>query len=330
VDASGPTAIWGQGLVVDSLARATDSAGAAIAADAPKGGSLRVINATAIGHDAPALLARSVRSATGPVEQNVLTVSNSIARGGPADVRATTSVVCAIGEYCAVGRVAIDHSNFVVRDPAPGAPGASAVAEGAGKQSTDPLFAGTGDYHLRAGSPAIDAGAPLAPAAPADLDGRPRPQGGALDLGAYETPAPGVGGAGSGAAGRSIDRTAPVLGRLRLTHSRFRARTKLTTTISEASRLRLAVERRATGRRGHGRCVARATAKKAARCTRWVPRGVALTRAAAGPGRVTLAFNGRVNGRRLAPGRYRFVLEASDAAGNRTVRRATFTVVGAA
>ena len=330
VDASGPTAIWGQGLVVDSLARATNSAGAAIAADAPQGGSLRVINATAIGHHAPALLARSVRSATGPVEPNVLTVSNSIARGGPADVRATTSVVCAIGEYCAVGRVAIDHSNFVVRDPAPGAPGASGIAEGAGNQSADPRFAGTGDYHLRTGSPAIDAGAPLAPAAPADLDGRPRPQGGALDLGAYETPAPGAGGAGSGAAGRSIDRTAPVLGRLRLTHSRFRARTKLTTTISEASRLRLAVERRATGRRDHGRCVARAAAKKAARCTRWVPRGVALTRALAGPGRVTLAFNARVNGRRLAPGRYRFVLEASDAAGNRTVRRATFTVVGAA
>jgi hypothetical protein len=329
VDASGPTAIWGQGLVVDSLARATDGAGAAIAADAPQGGLLRVINTTAIGHAASALLARSVHSATGPVEPNVLTVSNAIARGGPADVRAAAIGLCDMGEYCAGGRVAIDHSNFVVRDPATGAPGASTVAEGAGNQSTDPRFAGAGDYHLRAGSPAIDAGAPLDPAAPADLDGRPRPQGGALDLGAYETPAPGAAGAASsGAAGRPIDRTAPVLGRLRLTHSRFRARTKLTTTVSEASRLRLSVERRATGRRDHGRCVARA-AKKAKRCTRWAPRGVALTRAVAGPGRVTLSFSGRVAGRPLSAGRYRFVLEATDAAGNRTVRRATFTVVSA-
>ena len=42
------------------------------------------------------------------------------------------------------------------------------------------------------------------------------------------------------------------------------------------------------------------------------------------------AVAGRVAGRRLSPGRYRFVLEATDAAGNRTVRRATFTVVRAA
>jgi len=330
VDASGATAIRGQGLVVDSLARAVGSQGAAIAADAPQGGTLRVINATAIAHEAPALLARAVRSATGPVGPNVLSVSNSIARGGPADVQGTASVACAIGEYCDLGRIALDHSNFAVRDPAPGAPGAAVIAADPGNQSADPRFAdaGAGDYHLRAGSPAIDAGAPQAAAAPADLDGRPRPQGLALDLGAYETPAPGAGAAGSGAAGRPTDRTAPVLGRLRLSHSRFRARTKLTTTISEAGRLRLSVERRASGRRDHGRCVARA-AKKAAPCTRWAARGVALTRRVAGAGRVTLSFSGRVGGRRLSPGRYRFVLEATDAAGNRAVRRATFTVVGA-
>ena len=41
------------------------------------------------------------------------------------------------------------------------------------------------DYHLRAGSPAINAGTPRADVA-ADLDGRARPVGGGYDIGAYE------------------------------------------------------------------------------------------------------------------------------------------------
>jgi hypothetical protein len=56
--------------------------------------------------------------------------------------------------------------------------------------NADPLFvnwapAGTGDYHLRSGSPAIDAGTSLG-APPDDFDGVPRPQGKAVDCGAYE------------------------------------------------------------------------------------------------------------------------------------------------
>jgi hypothetical protein len=53
----------------------------------------------------------------------------------------------------------------------------------------DPLFANpeTGDFHLRAGSPAIDAGiADRAP--PVDREGRKRPAGGGVDIGAYEYP----------------------------------------------------------------------------------------------------------------------------------------------
>ena len=53
--------------------------------------------------------------------------------------------------------------------------------------SADPTFAAPGDYHLRAGSPAIDAGNNSAPSLPGlDLDGKPRISGLAVDQGVYE------------------------------------------------------------------------------------------------------------------------------------------------
>ena len=48
----------------------------------------------------------------------------------------------------------------------------------------DPMFVSATDYHLQAGSPAIDAGATVA--VTDDFDGNPRPQGQAYDIGAFE------------------------------------------------------------------------------------------------------------------------------------------------
>ena len=62
-----------------------------------------------------------------------------------------------------------------------------------GNISADPVFVSpsTGDYHLQAGSPAIDAGNRTAPALPAtDLDGTVRVQGISVDQGVYEYPGP--------------------------------------------------------------------------------------------------------------------------------------------
>jgi hypothetical protein len=53
----------------------------------------------------------------------------------------------------------------------------------------DPQFVGTNDYHLKATSPLVDAGALVQTSS--DLDGYPRTQGARVDIGAYELQPPG-------------------------------------------------------------------------------------------------------------------------------------------
>jgi hypothetical protein len=55
-----------------------------------------------------------------------------------------------------------------------------------GNLDLDPLFAGPGDYRLAPGSPAIDAGAPVAGVGDRDLAGGERTSDPAIDIGAYE------------------------------------------------------------------------------------------------------------------------------------------------
>lgn len=66
-------------------------------------------------------------------------------------------------------------------------------APGIGNIDADPLFRSVprGDFHLSAGSPAIDSGWPDATAGVEDLEGRARPAGDGFDMGAYESPAKG-------------------------------------------------------------------------------------------------------------------------------------------
>ena len=140
------------------------------------------------------------------------------------------------------------------------------------------------------------------------------------------------------AADVTADVTAPVLAGARLSRTRFavgarataltavRRGTVLRFTSSEAAALRLKVQRARPGRRRAGRCV-RVRVRPARRaCTAYVRRATLGRTIGAGAGRV--AFSGRIGRTALRPGRYRLVLRAVDAAGNRSAAvRLAFRVV---
>ncbi len=149
------------------------------------------------------------------------------------------------------------------------------------------------------------AGTPPSPAGPG-------PGGGG---GPGTTPPPGGGGGGG-----TRDLVAPALSGVSATRSAFRlgAATTLRFTLSEAARVTVTFQAALPGRRVGRTCrrPARANLRRP-RCTRLVTRGSLSVAGKRGPGR--LRFTGRLSRtRRLAPGRYRVTLRATDAAGNRS------------
>jgi hypothetical protein len=135
------------------------------------------------------------------------------------------------------------------------------------------------------------------------------------------------------------DGVPPSIARLRLVPTVFRAArrgpelsaavgTRVSLTLSEPATVTFRVSRLAPGRRVGGRCV-RPTARnrEARRCTRSVRlRGRIVRKLASGASR--LRYRGRLAGRRLRSGRYRLLVQARDAAGNRSaVRRVGFRIV---
>lgn len=117
----------------------------------------------------------------------------------------------------------------------------------------------------------------------------------------------------------TADRTPPLVSKLFLPkrlHPGQRA--SIDVTLSEAATLSLRFTRVLPGKRTRaGRCVrpARSLRRRPA-CTRVVAVGT-LTRTA-GAGAVTLSWDGKVAGRKLAVGSYRLAIDAVDAAGNRS------------
>ncbi len=142
------------------------------------GGSFTVRNSTAIAlGDASSAIVADNNWATNPV----ITVINSIARGGAAglaayDSQAAQTATLTASQTNSSGEQAI---------------GADAVlAPGAGMQSDAPLFAAAGaqDFRQLPGSVTIDAGTGDS-SGPLDIEGSPRLQGSAMDIGADESSA---------------------------------------------------------------------------------------------------------------------------------------------
>ncbi len=210
----------------------------------------------------------------------------------------------------------------------------------------DPQF---GDYHLRPDSPLIDVGDP-GTAQGADMDGHPSLVDGngdgtpRRDLGAFEFQTGAAGGgdpppAGGAGSSPALDTQAPLIGRFRATPSLFalaRAATPVAAalphgtrfrySLSEPARITLKLQRALPGRRAGGRCVAPSPRlRQAKRCTRYV--GVGTLRRSAANGANSIRFSGRIGKRALRPGRYRAVIAATDAAGNRSpLRTASFRI----
>jgi hypothetical protein len=266
-------------------------------------------------------------------------VRNSILRGDGKDVALQPTVPASGTPGCnpatdpgclpyfppqPAGTLVIGNSNYRSAQVGDG----GTLTDAGGNSTADPLFAGAADFHLRSGSPAIDAGADDALNGPLDLDGKVRKLGAAPDMGAYESDPPSLGGGGV------ADTIAPRLTALGITNKVFtvgshptpvglaRAKAKKGTTFvftsSEAGTATITISRAAQGRRRGRRCV-KTTKKnrKARKCTRYTAARPPLTRRAVA-GANAVPFSGRIGTKALKPGSYRATIVVADAAGNRS------------
>ena len=140
------------------------------------------------------------------------------------------------------------------------------------------------------------------------------------------------------------DRTPPGITGLALSNARFRVAsgptpvtartrraplgTRFRYSLSERATVTLTIQRSLPGRRVGRSCRKPTRSNRTRRrCTRFVLAG-RLTRRNLGPGRVSTRFSGRIGRRKLAVGKYRATVGATDAAGNRaTARRISFYIV---
>jgi hypothetical protein len=286
----------------------------------------------------------------GPANAVTGDLANSVVRVLDTD-SAPTSPDVRVATTNGAASFTASHSSYDTVTTIPGSGTATATPAGSGTNLIgDPLFVdeSTGDYTLQAGSQFIERGdAAVVAAGELDAAGAPRAQdidcdGLAIpDIGAFERPGaaapcqppgPGIGGTAGGA-----DTIAPVLDRFTVTNPIFRppataaARlprgTRFRYRLSEDATVRIAIARRAAGRRVGGRC--RPPSRRLSghrRCIRYVR--VGALRASGKAGANTLRFAGRIGRRLLRPGRYRARATATDLAGNvSAARRATFRVV---
>jgi hypothetical protein len=309
---------FGGGSTIRNSLCVDDSAeGAGIAFVAPSGSleaETRLLNDTAIG-------SRGIfASAEGDADVSLL-VDSTIARGREFDVYGEVTEP-AMGSVL----VQIGSSNYETKEATGGAR-IEELGEGS-NQSAAPVFvdAEGGDYREAESSPTRFAGDPsIVRGGELDLAGEPRTSTcdgkTGVDIGAYQfqcappsqtppsTP-PAAGSSGSGGtpqkSGPPPAPAQPRLSGLVLKPRRFARRTKISFTLSAPARVKLEILAR---RKGKGKA------------PRLVKLGQLTKGGTAGPN--TVAFDGRLKGRPLAPGAY--TLRASAAGRSVTT---TFTITG--
>lgn len=322
--------------VTGSLIRLTQAPGVGLAARSAIGihSVLNADGVTIVGPGLPNTWGAGVSTEPALAESVDLKLTNAIIRGVEHPLAADAS------DSGGQARIAVSYSDY---DPSGNRTFSShaGITEANVSNVGDARFvdAAGGDYHLLPTSALVDAGDP-ASAQGLDLDGHPliadgNGDGGSRrDLGAFELqPAATAGDPASG--GQAPDRQAPLVSGFRAVPSLFAVRaagmpsaarlprgTRFRYTLSESAHVAIAIRRALPGRRAGGRCV-RPTARlrRARRCTRY--RTVATLRGSGTTGANTTRFSGRVRNRSLRPGRYAAVIRATDAAGNRSARRAT-------
>lgn len=87
--------------------------------------------------------------------------------------------------------------------------------------------------------------------------------------------------------------------------------------VSEAGTARFTVVRVLKGRRAHGRCVSHNASRRGKKCKRHVTLPGSFSHGAVA-GRNKLRFTGHLNGRPLAPGRYKLAITVVDMTGDRS------------
>ena len=290
-----------------SLIRFTATPGVGIGGLTRKG-SLTTVTAngvTIVGPGTPTTF--GVGASTGvltgsPVEVGL---TNSIIRGAASPLFASADVSTA--------KVTASHSDY---DPSGnvmgGRGGNEAIVEAHISNVGDAGFvdAAAGDYSLLAASPLIDTGDPITPqgldldgsalVADGNGDGVARRDLGAFELAAPTPPAP----AEAPPTLPAADHEPPLVTGFRAAPALFAVRrgTRFRYTLSEPARVTLTIQRRLAG--GRHRLVGR-------------------LRRNATSGRNSTRFTGKIRTRALQLGRYRVLAGATDAAGNRSVRRAT-------
>ena len=268
---------------------------------------------TIFASDMPDIGGVAVSTGPDPSRNAHLTLTNSIVRGG-------ATPLYAVAGGAGTGTISASYSDY---DPSGNIEWGGKISESNVSNVGDAVgFSEESgrEFALLPGSPLIDAGDPAAPQG-LDMHGDPRVADGngdgvaRRDLGAFELqPAPAAGppGGGGPGGGPAADIKAPLISGFRSSRSVFAiaragtpvaARvaqgTRLRYTLSEGARVTMKIQRRLAGRPTRYRAVGRLKRNGVS--------GLNRTR-----------FTGRIGRRALRPGRYRVVITATDAAGNRS------------